>query len=168
MKKRLFALICALSLGLLAACGNSADTSFTRDDLSLHVAGTTYRLGMAIGTVTDHLGDGYEYAEGRSCDYDGLDKTYIYDLAEFYTFPLEEGDMLSEVYTESPDVTTSKGLKVGVSKRDVLSAYGDDCEDTGYQLIYSLPDKEGPNRGSLCFDLDGDVVKAIYITARSV
>ena len=102
----------------------------------------------------------YEYSEGKSCDYDGLDKTFFYEEVEFYTWPMSAGDLINEIYSTSPTVTTSKGIAVGAAKEDVLAAYGEGAEDTGYQLIYSA------DGGSLSFDLEDDVVTAVYIAVQ--
>jgi hypothetical protein len=152
---------------ILSGCGQSP--GFSQADLYLDVGGTDYALDVDIEEVISGLGEDYDYSEAKSCDYEGLDKTYLYPVAEFYTYPHSEGDMVNEIYTDDPGVSTSKGVRVGASKEDVLASYGTDCEDTGYQLIYKLPGKQGtPEGGSLCFDLADGAVTAIYITARVV
>ena len=170
--KRIFLLLIAVAaLIMTAGCGqdNSSAAGFTQEDLYLDIEGTPYRLNMTIETVIANLGADYAYSEGRSCDYDGLDKKFIYEIAEFYTWPMPEGDLVNEIYTQSPAVSTSKGIAVGATKEDVLVGYGEECEDTGFELIYRLPDSDQtPARGSLCFDIEDGVVKAIYITAQPV
>ncbi len=155
-------LIALLAALLLAACAGKETPGFGAEDLALEVGGARRELGEDIGDVIAVMGDGYEYAEARSCDYDGLDKTFSYAAARFYTFPLPQGDTVSEIYTEDAAVQTTKGLAVGASRADVLAAYGDGGEDTGYQLIYRLAGGEG----SLCFDIENDVVTAVYVTSR--
>ena len=164
MKRILLFMIMIAALTILAGCGEGISSSpgFSADDLFLSIDGKQYGLDVNIETVIAGLGDDYEYSQAISCDYDGLDKTYIYDLAEFYTYPLPEGDVVSEIYTKDLSVSTSKGIVVGASKEEVLAGYGDRCEDTGYQLVYKLPD----SRESLCFDLENGVVTAFYITTR--
>lgn len=169
MKKILLFMILIVVMTMIAGCGqgNSPAPGFGQEDLSLSIDGTRYSLKSNIDTVITNLGPDYDYSEAMSCDYDGLDKTYSYDIAEFYTFPLPEGDLVSEIYTENRSVSTSKGIVVGAAKEEVLAAYGEDCEDTGYQLIYRLSDSREPaDAGSLCFDMEDGVVKAIYITTR--
>ncbi len=161
--KRLLSLVLSAALLLSAAgCGSSEAPGFGEEDLSLTVGGEIFDCDTNIETVIAALGDGYEYAEGKSCAYDGLDKTYAYDAAIFYTNPLAEGDIVTEIYTESPDVTTSKGLAVGASRDQVVEAYGQPDEDDGYTLYYRVSDEAG--EPSLCFDLTGDTVSAIFLT----
>jgi hypothetical protein len=154
--KRILALAAAMII--CAGCGEKA--AFAEEDLCLDIGGTKYFLHTDVAEVIDDLGAEYEYSEAISCDYEGLDKSFLYDVAEFYTYPRETADMLMEIYTEDSQVETSKGLRVGAAKSDVFEQYGDDCEDTGYQLVYAL------DKGSLCFDLENDAVTAIYVTNR--
>ncbi|MCL2056891.1 MAG: hypothetical protein FWH02_06710 [Oscillospiraceae bacterium] len=141
------------------ACGASV-SGFSGDDLRLNIGGKFYTLEMDIEDIIAEFGTGFEYAEAQSCDYDGLDKTFIYDTAQFFTYPSGENDLVSEVYSDSPDARTSRGLGVGASRDDVLAAYGSDCRDTSYQIIYTAEE------GALYFDMDGDEVAALYITSR--
>jgi hypothetical protein len=160
MKLIVFAAIILIFTAAGCTGGTSSSPGITEQDLFLYIDGAPYRLGINIESVIADFGGGYKYAEARSCDYDGLDKTFIYEMAEFYTFPLSNGDMVSEVYSDNPLASTSKGIRVGSSKEEVLKAYGSDGEYDGYQLIYAL---EG---GSLCFDLDGGAVTGFYVTRR--
>ncbi len=116
--------------------------------------------------MIEALGDGYEYAEGKSCNYDGLDKTYAYETATFYTNPLSEGDLLAEIYSEDPETATSKGISPGAPKSDVLAAYGEPAEQDDHLLIYRA--SEGPGAPALCFELEGDVVTAVFLTVDPV
>lgn len=161
MKTRL-ALIALCALLAFSGCSQQPSSGFSQEDLVLNVSDNTYRCGDDIQTVVADLGEGYEYAEGKSCAYDGLDKTYSYPQAEFYTNPLEEGDMLTEIYTEDPSVTTSKGIAVGATRQEVEDAYGQPDEDDGYTLTYRVSDEAG--EPALCFDMENDTVIAIFLT----
>ena len=155
----------ALALGallLLGGCGAGEAPVFGEEDLALTVGGVVFDCETDIEAVTAALGDGYEYAEGRSCAYDGLDKTYQYPEAIFYTNPLAEGDIVTEIYTESPEVSTTKGVGVGSTREEVETAYGEPDEDDGYTLYYRVSDEAG--EPALCFDLTGDTVSALFLT----
>ena len=160
----LLALAAALTVSLSGCSGSStsADASFSDSDLVLNIGGDSYTCAVGIDTVTGALGEDYEYAEGLSCAYDGLDKTYTYEDATFYTNPLEEGDIVTEIYTQSPQVTTSKGLAVGATRQQVEAAYGPPTQEDGYTLYYRVSEQAG--EPALCFDLEGDTVYAIYLT----
>ncbi|MDR2932921.1 MAG: hypothetical protein LBV27_07415 [Oscillospiraceae bacterium] len=161
-------MLCVLSMALLTfcACGQTASSAvFTQDDFYLDIGGAEYRCDDDIQTVIENLGPDYAYSEAISCAYDGLDKTYDYDMAAFYTNPLEAGDMVSEIYTEDPAVSTSRGITVGDGRDHVLAAYGDG-DDTGNMIIYRVPGEAG--RGALCFEMENDAVIAIFITTEPV
>ena len=132
--KRMAGLFCALLL--LAGCSGGNEGGFAQSDLALTVAGKEYHLRDNIETVLENLGDGYQYAEGKSCDYEGLDKTYTYETAIFYTNPLAEGDLLREIYSDSPETVTTKGIAPGAAREDVIAAYGVPAEADEYLLIY--------------------------------
>lgn len=163
MKGRLI-LVFSLLMTALIGCGPKAGIGFSEADLLLNVGGNAYRCGTRIETIIDALGDDYAYSEGKSCAYDGLDKTFAYETAQFFTNPLDAGDTVSEIYTESPAVSTSKGITVESSKADVLKAYGEEGEDGGNLLIYRLPDA----RGALCFEMEHDRVIAIFVTTEAI
>lgn len=158
------ALLCAATL--LGGCSGRQDAAFAEGDLMLNVNGKPYLCRTDIKTIIADLGEGYEYAEGKSCNYDGLDKTYTYQTATFYTNPLPEGDLLSEIYSESDSVTTSKGITVGADKADVLAAYGEPAEQDATIMIYRISEETG--NPTLCFELEGDSVSAIFLTLEQV
>ena len=165
MRKRIFAALLAAALLLCAGCGGQKNApGFGEEDLTLTVGGSTYRIQDNIETVLSQLGDGYEYSEGRSCAYDGLDKTYIYPAAEFYTHPLPEGDLIGEIYSKSGEASTSKGIKVGSKKADVVAAYGEPTGGDEYLLIYQV--SQEPGNPALCFEMEGDAVDALQLTAE--
>ena len=76
--------------------------------------------------------------------------------------------MVFEIYSDSPGASASKGIRVGASRDEILASYGDDCEDTGYQLIYSLSAPRGAARTeSLCFDLLDGIVTGISLVSEA-
>lgn len=164
MRNKLLVLLLALALFALAGCGGNSAPGFSEADLVLTVSGKEYHCRDNIQSVISHLGEDYQYAEGMSCDYDGLDKTYTYPAATFYTNPLAEGDLVGEIYTESGEATTSKEIKIGARKADVTAAYGEPDEEDNYLLIYRAAES-GP---ALCFELENDAVIAIFLTVEPV
>lgn len=148
----------------------SADASFSDSDLVLNIRQAIATPAQSASTRSPMpLGEDYEYAEGLSCAYDGLDKTFTYEEATFYTNPMERGDTVSEIYTESTDVTTSKGVTVGATKDEVLAAYGDSARTPGNMLIYRGDGQMGTAEGAaLCFEMQGDTVAAIFLTLEAI
>lgn len=164
--KKLLILSTIFILLAFSGCAGQSAAGFAEKDLTLTVAGKEYHTRDNIATVIEALGDGYEYAEGMSCDYDGLDKTYTYPQATFYTNPLAEGDLLAEIYSESPEAATSKGISPGASKAEVLAAYGEPTEQDSYLLLYRAT--EGAGAPALGFELEGETVVAVFLTVDPV
>lgn len=165
--RRFFSFVLALCiLAAFTGCSNRQTDAFSEKDLLLNVDGHEYRCRVNIETVIADLGEDYDYAEGKSCDYDGLDKIFTFAQAEFYTNPLSEGDLVSEIYSNSDTVSTSKGIQVGATKDDVASAYGEPAEDDGYLMIYRLSGEIG--EPSLCFEMESGIVAAIFLTMEQV
>ncbi|MCL2068529.1 MAG: hypothetical protein FWH00_01385 [Oscillospiraceae bacterium] len=171
MKRSLTAAILAIMI-LLAGCQKpeAPMPEFGRDDLRLFIGGVWYSPDMDIETVIAHLGGDYIYAEARSCDYDGLDKSFIYPAAEFYTYPSTSGrDLVNEIYTQDISAQSSRGIGIGASQEEVFAAYSGIQDASPFELVYSVPPSDDlPFGASLCFDLAGGAVTAIYITARSL
>lgn len=161
--KRMLTLLLAVLL-LACGCSQKPAAGFTADDLILNIDGTAYRCGTKIEMVIAGLGEDYEYAEGKSCAYDGLDKTYTYEAVEFFTNPLSDGDMVSEIYTESDTVTTTKEIAVGATKAEVLAAYGTATKDANNMLVY----RPSEAQAALCFELAEDTVVAIFLTMEAI
>ena len=137
-------------------------TAVTASDLYLNISGAAYTLRSNIDTVFAKLGSDYQYAEAIACDHDGMDKTFTYSSAEFYTWPLPEGDLLCEIYSTSPSAKTSRGVTVGAGKDAVLAAYGSTAEITDSQILYRV------GGDTLYFDMQNGVVTGICVTAQPV
>ena len=164
-----FLVILAVCVFILSGCESKAATGFSKDDLYLVINGKEYYCDINIEEIIADFGEEYRYSEAISCAYDGLDKTFIYDTVEFYTYPTVDGDFVNEIFTFDPDIKTSKNLHVGSTREEVLAAYGDDCEDEGHLLMYKIPvANANRDNASLCFLLDDDVVISIWITAEQV
>lgn len=170
MRQTILGAFLIAALLLIPGCGrDTAPDGFSEEDCYLRIEGSEYRCDDDIETVVTALGLDYSYAEGLSCAYDSVDKTFTYELASFYTNPLPEGDLVSEIYTENPAVSTSAGVTAGMRREDVLKAHGEDCEEMGGLLIYRVPGAEGkPGRGALCFELEGNEVIAIFVTTEPI
>ena len=164
MKKKIFALLLACLLLALAGCGGKTAPGFSEADLVLTVSGREYRCRDDIQQVIGHLGEDYQYAEGMSCNYDGLDKTYTYTAATFYTNPLAEGDLLGEIWSDGAEVSTSKGIGVGAARDEVTAAYGQPTGGDDLLLIY----RAAENGPALCFEMENDAVAAIFLTVEPV
>jgi len=168
---RLCLLLLSALITLLAFSGcrqAQAATGFGQDDLAIYLDGTRYYLNMDIQDVIAILGYDYIFAQAISCEHDGFDKTFIYDSIEFYTYPLPHGDIVYEIFTTDPSASTTRGVRIGATRDEVLAAHGSEGTVTDHEIVFSLdPSSEFPVGASLCFDLENGVVTAIFVTARS-
>jgi hypothetical protein len=167
-RKYILAALACLLLAFACGCGTNAEAKiepgFVEADLFLIIDGQEFRCAVNIEEIIAVFGDDYVYSESISCMYDGLDKSFIYDIAEFYTYPARNGDYVNEIYTSSSEVATSRGIRVGSAKDDVIAAYGEPAEDTGTLLIYELPVViDGHQKASLSFLFGGDAVTAFWL-----
>lgn len=150
---------------LLVFSGCSGKTAQTVEP-ALTVSGTEITGETAVEDVLALLGEEYEYYEAISCVYDGMDKTYTYEDCIVYTYPMEDGDHLMELYCTGDDVS-AQGIAVGASRDDVIETFGDGYSEEGAMLIYSLEPSSSNNApASLYFELADDTVTAVAMTTE--
>lgn len=166
MKKNTVIIMLALML-LLAGCSGKTNSGFSEDDLGLEIAGGKYYLREDSAPVIEALGDGYEYSEMVSCVYDGQDKTFAYPGLTVNTVPVEGRDII-EMFTLTDDTyATLRGVKVGMSRDQVIAAYGEEYFDDGYINYTVTNDPADIQAERIQFEMSGDTVSVIYIYSPS-
>lgn len=187
MKKLLAAMLAAVMLISLAACGGKEDGS-TKDTEKAPSAQTStdadnadageeaafvfsvwssdrsvlYAIGpdMDMADVLAALGEPQTYFEAESCAFEGLDKTYTYAGFVIETRPDGEKDYVNAVLLTDDSVATDEGIYIGSSRADVLAAYGETDGSVPSLLSYTQ------GGCTLNFILDGDNVISIeYLPA---
>lgn len=162
MKKVIAIVLIAAVLCALCACG---EASLSEKDLSLTVSGVSADTGADVAALLDAFGGDYAYSEAISCVYTGMDKTYEYPNCILYTYPDGDTDRLMELYCTA-DVTTSRGITIGSSRKDVEKAYGSGYTEAGITLTYALSAPDDLTLpASIYFELQNDTVCAIGITS---
>ena len=73
----------------------------------------------------EEIGEPLDYSEVASCAFEGLDKTYTYEHFELTTFPDGDKDKIYSIYFLDNEITTNEGIKIGDTKEDLISKYGD-------------------------------------------
>jgi len=172
MKRRAVLVVFVLSIVsfTFAGCAGDAESTpmFGQNDLAVSLYGTVFYLNMDILNVIPVLGEDFEYYESISCEHDGFDKSFIYANIHFYTYPLPHGDMVFEIFTNHPGALTSRGIGIGATVDEVLTAHGSGGVVSAHEIVYSLPpSSDFPVGAALCFDLRDGVVVAFYATARA-
>lgn len=167
MKKCVCLLLALALMFVLCACGTGGGVS--EGDLKLTLGGAEFTVRTTVADALAALGEDYAYSEAVSCVYTGMDKTYTYADATLYTYPAEDGasDCLMELYCNGGDVRTSRGIGLGDTRQAVIAAYGEGYTERGSILAYELPASGAQTvPASLYFELDGEAVAAIGITAE--
>jgi len=170
MKKATVIVIFLLSITFitLSGCSEQDSGEFGQHDLAVYLYGTRFYLNMDIQNVIPVLGDNFEYFESISCEHDGFDKSFLYDNIYFFTYPLPHGDMVFEIFADHPEALTSRGIGIGATVDEVLSAHGSNGVISAHEIVFSLPPSaEFPVGAALCFDLHDGRVVAFYATARA-
>jgi len=158
---------CASQSGTVSS-GTSKAGTFAKSDLYLTIDGTKYVCDGYIDDVISAFGEDYEYSEGMSCAYDGMDKVFTYPELDVYTRPDGDRDIVTEFCAYGTDVTSSKGIAVGSNGDAVREAYGEPTSATSRLLRYEIAPASAESEGaSLYFKLDSEgVVTAIGITGE--
>lgn len=159
-------LVLALMTVLFAtACGGGSEE---KDMFSLTIENVTIKGNTQVKQYLDKLGDDYEYSESISCAYDGLDKIYAYDNFSIYTYPDGDKDYVLEVEVLGGNYATSKGIKIGSSREDVIKAYGEKYLEDGALLYYNKTNNAADTtEPMLYFVMDNDKVISFGIVGKS-
>lgn len=146
-----------LIIGLLFGCASKADAGFVKADASLTVESKTVNPGMKYTTPT--IPDWVTFTELTSCAYKGNDKVYEYDDFTLYTYSDGTDDYVLSIELKS-SLSTSKGIKIGSSKADVIKAYGEDYTTKILNVIYT------DGQVNITFLIVEDKVSAISLNYR--
>lgn len=166
MKRRVLALLLAVSCVFLCACGggnnegnagnnnsenkqeNEASYIFTYDGMEISV-------NEDIESVVNKLGEPIAYYEAASCAFDGMDKFYTYSSFQLDTYPKDGKDMLASIYFKDDLVKTTEGISLYMTKADMIKAYGEATTVNGNEYTYEK------GNGCLYFILEGDEIISI-------
>ena len=117
--------------------------------------GVTLPVDADAAALIEALGEPKSYFEAASCAFEGLDKFYSYSGFEVDTYPLDNKDYVSLIILKDDSVTTPEGASIGISRDDVIKAYGTDFQEQGDLIIY---EKGGMK---LCFIMQSGNVASI-------
>ena len=166
MRRRVLALLLAVSCVFLCACGggnnegnagnnnsenkqeNEASYIFTYDGMEISV-------NEDIESVVNKLGEPIAYYEAASCAFDGLDKFYTYSSFQLDTYPKDGKDMVASIYFKDDLVKTTEGISLYMTKADMIKAYGEATTVNGNEYTYEK------GNGCLYFILEGDEIISI-------
>ena len=170
-------LLIVFMLAAFASCASkpSGDTGedltgkpFSADkDMAIIVGGKKYQVRVDSAQILADLGDGYEYGETVSCLYNGYDKTFAYDDLIVSTVPDGDADIIEMFTITGKSVTTARGITVGATKDEVITAYGEKYWFDGYMNYTESGDETNISENRVQFQLENDVVTQIYVYSPS-
>ena len=187
MKKILIYLIISIFIISAVACAQTAQQEtaeetavtqeyqaptgpFSEEDMVFVYNGVGYPISSDASALLEAFGQGYEEITAPSCAFVGEDKQFIYDFVTIYTYPMDDVDLINEIYIYGGDYTTSRGIGLGATIDEVKAEYGDGGIEQGNSYVYvvsgSIEDTSSPK---LYFELTNGVVSGIsYFGANGI
>lgn len=135
MKKLLCILLCGVCVMGLFACGPVAEEK--EEGYAFVHQGTKIAIDGEAAEVLSALGEWIDYAESASCAFEGLDKVYTYSSFEIQTYPMSGKDYIYMVNLLDDTVSTEEGIRIGSTRAQVLSAYGEADKQSDTLLSYT-------------------------------
>lgn len=134
----------------------SADAAISVNDTTFTYGGVSIALDGSIDEAIAALGEPLDVKSELSCHGEGDDKTYTYDGFIVKSYPKDGVDRVLEVLINAEGIPTSKGITIGSSLSDVITAYGD-----GYNTIAKFYVYNAGNGKTLRFLIEDDAVAQI-------
>lgn len=125
-------IVCVLS-ALLFSCGVEESKI---EDFQFEYCGQNVSVGDDVALILSELGEPVSYAESPSCAFEGLDKIYRYGSFEILTYPCEDKDCIAQIRFLNDLISTSEGIKIGSSRAEVITSYGEDFTVLGSGIVY--------------------------------
>lgn len=145
------------------------DIRVTKEQLALIVKGRRVAIDDSVSRTLSALGDGYTLEEAESCAYNGMDKSFTYELSDgivqIATVPSgAKRDNICELFVTTPSIATAQGVTVGMTASDMEKAYGTRFEselvaeydsESAYVLISYYTEEQGsPSSPQIYFMLN--------------
>lgn len=124
VKKLILILLAAI---LLSGCGAQKTVMIPGSHFTALREGTEIALGAPAGPVLDVLGAPFGYAESKSANYSGVEKTYRFSGLSLRTYPSDDGDRILGVQITGTTAQTREGITIGASADQVRACYGPDA-----------------------------------------
>lgn len=113
----------------------SSGGSFSSGDIKITVNGVSMRPNTAWSEYSSALGAPSNTTQAPSCHFDGMDNIYEYSGFSVYTYRDGGEDYVYNIEVTSSSYSTNKGIRVGSSEGDVISAYGTSYANKSDSLI---------------------------------
>ncbi len=121
---------------------------------SVRAQGVNIELEKKAETVLKKLGDPLSSNYVASCG-EGAGEQWVYAYSSVFVYTVKNGDneTIDALKLRDDTAATSKSIRIGSDKSDVISAYGDKLEDKENRLLY----KEGSRVIEFTVDENGKI-----------
>ena len=136
--------------------GNTQNGGFSDSDLAFTLNGSSLTVGNDLSGFIGANAPAETSDPAPSClGEGGEDIIYTFDHFTINGYRKDDLTIATDITFSDSDVATSKGIKIGSSKDDVIKAYGSGYTEQGRDIVYSS------GKNSLRFTLNGDSVSVI-------
>ena len=111
------------------------------EETQVQVGELVLGLEDEMSKILKQLGEAKDYEENKSCLYEGMDKTWIYDNITINTYPQGDKDYIDSINIMGEGVGIKSGIEVGDKLSDLEEAYGDRISRES-NSIYRLSGKD--------------------------
>ena len=130
--KKIFAVFFVMTIACLALFGCGSDVGETAGTnqtssigkTSVKVSELIISLNDEMESIRELLGEPLDYAESKSCMYDGYDKIYTYADVEIITYPMNEKEYISSINALTDNVLSGSDIQIGSSADAIVEKYG--------------------------------------------
>ena len=158
---RILALVLAFLCAavILTACNSESESKDADNskqvEYYINYKGTKIELDKSADSVLSALGTPKSTASLGDCGGFGAQTKYVYDDIVVYTLKNDSGETIDQIAFSNDMVETAKGICIGDSSENVISAYGEPTTKNENKIEY---EKENL---ILKFGLSGGEVKSI-------
>ena len=156
MKKFLLLLLTLCMVFGAVSCAKEPSASFEQPVV---IKGVKISLDDEAKDILPAMGALIDYDETPTCNYEGMDKTYVYNGVQLETYTMKNIEYVRKILLLDDSSETPEGLRVGASEETVTELYGEPTEkfDGGYRY----DDKKDSNRLEIGLR-DGKVTYVLY------
>lgn len=139
----------------------ASDTADTEQETGITYEGVFIAPGLEAEGVISSIDAEYDFYEGASCAYVGMDKTYDYGFMAIYTYDEGDGEYISIIEVRD-DVIDCNGIRIGDPADDVIKALGEPTNTYEGGISYTMDDTVI----QYVTDEDGTVTSIMYSEAE--
>lgn len=143
--KRITVLVTVLMLLFSTACALE-EKELTEEDLSVLIGERSFMIGSPaepfLKAIEDMLQQTLEKTETESCMFSGMDKEYASESLLIGTHPSGKNgeDEWESLLVFDPSLSSCRGIRVGMSREEVIFAYGESGVFDWDELSFTHPE----------------------------